>query len=152
MVTTNLTAERTVNGKHLTENAMVLNVEDDEQTRLVIGAMIESYGLTTINAADGTEALALYDKWHDWIVMAVVDVILPGLSGWELALQLKLPHPRLPVLFSSGYSMDSVRINEFDSFISKPFSRYELHEKISRMLLFKPSRAENTKPDLLECL
>ena len=153
MVTTNSsTEEETVTDNHPPENTMVLNVEDDEQTRLVIGAMLELYGLTPINAANGTEALTLYEKWRNRIVMAIVDVILPGLSGWELALKLKLPNPRLPVLFSSGYSVDAVRINEFDSFIAKPFTRQELYAKINRMHLFLPSHYELDNPEPMKCI
>jgi two-component system, cell cycle sensor histidine kinase and response regulator CckA len=108
----------------------VLLVEDDQAVRELTERMLASAGYRIIAAGSGEEALALSEVTQERIDLVVSDVVMPIMSGRELADRLKKTRPELRVLFMSGYTDETVTeqgvLARDDDFISKPFGREQL--------------------------
>ena len=100
--------------------------------------MLESYGYTVLAAVDGIEALALAAAHPGAIDVLLTDVVMPRMSGRELADRLLVARPALRLLFMSGYPADTVvRHGVAESrvgFIQKPFEADELAVAIRRVV------------------
>jgi len=119
-------------------SATILLVEDDETVRLVIERILVEAGYRVLTAADGQEALGVCTLHSREIELILTDIIMPRLSGDELATTVQMRHPRIPILFMSGYAdhrvADNPDLNPETNFISKPFGAFELTERIHRIL------------------
>ncbi len=118
--------------------AAVLLVEDDDGVRQLTIRMLEQYGFGVVEARSGAEALALLDGGGARVDAIVSDVVMPGMSGRELAGRLRLRRSELPVLFLSGYTGDEV-LDELHShprqaFLQKPFSPDALVAALEELL------------------
>ena len=106
--------------------------------RKVARLALESRGYEVVCAADGHAALALMDQHRDRVAMVVTDLVMPQMSGRELAQILRDSHPGLKVLFMSGYVEDALERHglaaDQEAFINKPFSLSGLAEKVREML------------------
>ncbi len=122
----------------------ILLVEDQEQVRLLAEAVLASCGYRVLTSPDGPSALLVAERHHDAIDMLVSDVVMPGMSGPELAEQLKTVHPAIRVLYMSGYSGETIVQNgilEPDvAYLPKPFSAAELSAKVRAVLGPSPRR------------
>jgi two-component system cell cycle sensor histidine kinase/response regulator CckA len=80
-----------------------------------------------IEAKNGKEAIAIAAEHHDNIDLLVTDMVMPGMTGQELAVQLQREHPGLSVVFMSGYSEHAAtEMADADPSVrlmTKPFSR-----------------------------
>lgn len=118
--------------------ARVLLVDDDAETRDVVGAMLEAVGLTVELASTAEEALKKVEQGG--FDLLVLDWTLPGMSGVELCKQLRreAQHVALPVLFLSGHSSSKDIVDAFasgaDDFVVKPFRAPELGARIFSLL------------------
>jgi FixJ family two-component response regulator len=83
-----------------------------------------------LQAAGGEEAFGIASDLALEIALLVTDVVMPGMSGDELARQLRETRPNLPVLFVSGHTFD-YPIGEF---LPKPFTAFELCERAARLI------------------
>lgn len=83
-------------------NSTVLVVDDDEGVRQYMGRILEDEGYRVLLAEDGDAALALLKRYLPRIHLVVTDVLLPRMTGPELALRVALQSPPPPVLFISG--------------------------------------------------
>jgi CheY-like chemotaxis protein len=121
----------------------VLLVEDDAGVRDVAQALLRGLGYTVLEASNGAEALLLAEKHAAAIDLLMTDVVMPGISGRELAERLRAIHPELKVLFTSGYTDDIVVYHgvadQSLNFIGKPYSFQDLARKI-RDILAPPDR------------
>jgi two-component system, cell cycle sensor histidine kinase and response regulator CckA len=115
----------------------ILLVEDDGSVRSLARTILERAGYTVLEAADGSEALRLY-KHRPGVDLLLTDAIMPVMGGRALAERLAIGHPRLKVLFMSGYTEDHVlRHGVQDAnvpFIQKPFSPSDLTGAIRRAI------------------
>lgn len=84
----------------------VLLVEDNEHVREFAHHLLDELGYRVLSAASGEEALELLDR--ETVDVLFTDVVMPGLSGLELARLARQSHPTLPVLLASGYSEEIV--------------------------------------------
>jgi CheY-like chemotaxis protein len=104
----------------------VLLVEDDETVRQVTRRALEEGGYRVLEAANGADALAQLSGTDGRIGLVLTDVVMPGMSGRELAERLAELRPGTPVLFTSGYTDgDIVRRGLLDpeaAFVQKPFA------------------------------
>jgi len=130
--TTDTPAE-TVHGR-----ATILVVEDDDNLREVARRILASAGFQVRVAAGGEEALDLLRNTADEISLVLTDVVMPGMSGRELADQIARIVPNMTIVFTSGYTDDAV-VREgvaVDSlyFVRKPYSVGDLVAKISEAL------------------
>jgi PAS domain S-box-containing protein len=126
------TAERPGHG------ATILVAEDDDGTRATVARMLARLGHTVLLAPDGHQALRLAQQHAGHIDLLLTDVMMPGMSGPQLAAQLKQRALTLPVLYMSGYPEDA--LSEADGlrletdFVAKPFTSAVLARKISDKL------------------
>jgi two-component system, cell cycle sensor histidine kinase and response regulator CckA len=121
----------------------ILVVEDEEPIRILICAMLAQSGYQIVAAADGEEALAVWESQRSGIAALLTDVVMPGIRGPELARRIKEEAPGTAVIFISGYSDDPVIQDAGDiefSFISKPFTQPELTEVVRSALENPPRR------------
>jgi two-component system, cell cycle sensor histidine kinase and response regulator CckA len=85
----------------------ILLVEDEDSVRLLTRRLLEQFGYTVFEAASGRAALELYRSQKPPVDLLLTDVIMPeGVTGRELAEQLRIDNPKLKVIFTSGYSGD----------------------------------------------
>ncbi|MFZ5445466.1 MAG: PAS domain S-box protein [Myxococcota bacterium] len=108
------------------EPATVLVVEDSEGVRELVRKFLEGRGHTVLCAANGEDALRLAEERHAPLELLVTDVVMPGMGGRQLADELRRTHPRLEVLYMSGYTENAiVHHGVLDAgldFIAKPFA------------------------------
>ncbi|HEX6940465.1 MAG TPA: PAS domain S-box protein [Longimicrobiales bacterium] len=116
----------------------VLLVEDEEAVRSLVRKILEQQGYRVLEARSGNDALALSASHPGPIDLLLTDVVMPEMSGRELAERLLPDRPSTSVLFISGYTEDAVvrhgiqntRIN----FLEKPFSPAALARKVREVL------------------
>jgi two-component system cell cycle sensor histidine kinase/response regulator CckA len=103
----------------------VLIVEDEEAVRHLLAQGLRNYGFTVMTARDGTEALHLVRERAAKIDLLVTDVVMPNMSGRDLADRLRTELAGLKVLFMSGYTDDTLLRHGVyearESFLQKPF-------------------------------
>jgi two-component system, cell cycle sensor histidine kinase and response regulator CckA len=116
----------------------VLLVEDETPVRTVTVLLLESLGYHVLEAASAEEALHLVDTGQEKIGLLMTDVIMPGMSGLELANVLRRRDPGLRVLFQSGYTGEAVRrhgtVQPDMAFLKKPFTLDALARKVREVL------------------
>ncbi len=116
----------------------ILLVEDDEPVRAVIGTMLEGNGYRVLSARDARDAIGILDSAGSEIQLLLTDVVMPGLTGPELAEQARAGRPELNVLFMSGYSEGSERLVSTEdstvALIQKPFAGDQLLRKLREVL------------------
>ncbi|GAC1577707.1 MAG: hypothetical protein NVS3B5_09920 [Sphingomicrobium sp.] len=96
-------------------------IDDDPDVRgFIVGALTE-YGFRVEEAADGASGVALVERVRPDVV--VLDYVMPGMSGAEVAAKILLVRPKQPILFVSGYSEtdDIRRAAPGASLLAKPF-------------------------------
>ncbi len=105
----------------------VLLTEDEQDVREIARQFLESGGYRVIEAKDGSDAIRLAAENNGNIALLVTDMVMPGLSGPELAQRLQREHPGLSVLFMSGYSehaaTEMANADPSVRLLTKPFSR-----------------------------
>lgn len=115
----------------------ILFAEDEEVVRKLGTTILQNAGYKVLPAYDGEKALELFDKYEDEISFVVLDVVMPRKSGPDVCRVIKEKHPKLPVLFATGYSF-SLLENEIPhegcEIISKPFTPHKLLKTINDML------------------
>jgi PAS domain S-box-containing protein len=116
----------------------ILLVEDEASLREVTARSLEEYGYTVLKAASPIEAIATMKRRGGSVDLLLTDVVMPGLSGRQLAERLAADHPRLPVLFTSGYTDDAVvryGVREAEvAFLPKPFTPLALATRVREVL------------------
>jgi two-component system, cell cycle sensor histidine kinase and response regulator CckA len=116
----------------------ILLVEDEARVRKLIVDVLKTRGYTVLEATRGEEAIRLCKLHHGPIHLAVVDVVMPEMSGPDLARQLAPLRPNLRVLYISGYTEETmVRHNIPGSgaaFLQKPFVPDALARKVREVL------------------
>jgi two-component system cell cycle sensor histidine kinase/response regulator CckA len=119
-------------------------VEDEPLVRNLVSEVLRKSGYQVVEFANGREALARSRRGLDDVRLLVTDVVMPGLSGVELAREMARARPDMRVLFLSGYAEDLVGLKEalgpWRAFLPKPFMPDTLLRRV-RELLDEP-RAE----------
>jgi two-component system cell cycle sensor histidine kinase/response regulator CckA len=116
----------------------VLLVEDEDTVRDLGVRILKDLGYRVMQARNGGEALAVAQKYGERIDLLLTDVVMPGMSGGELATQMVLLRPETKVLFTSGYTDDAIVhhgiLDEGVSFIGKPYTPERLARKVREVL------------------
>ncbi|MBL8140559.1 MAG: PAS domain S-box protein [Acidobacteria bacterium] len=116
----------------------VLIVDDERALVSIASRILTSAGYTVLTAADGREALDLMTARGGQIDLLLTDVVIPGISGRELAERVRALYPAVRVLFSSGYTDDDVLRRGVEAsrvhFIAKPYSVADLTNKVRDVL------------------
>ncbi|MGO9961141.1 MAG: response regulator [Solirubrobacteraceae bacterium] len=122
--------------------ATLLLVEDEPALRTLVVTMLEEQGYAVLHAGNGLDAIAVAERHVGAIDLLVTDVVMPRLSGPELARQLQTLRPGLEVLFMSGYD-DSRLVNRGVqktnvNLLVKPFTPDQLIDRVAE--LTEPAR------------
>jgi two-component system, cell cycle sensor histidine kinase and response regulator CckA len=116
----------------------VLLVEDSDVVRDVVAGMLENGGLTVLQASGGEEALALARRPDIPIDLLLTDIVMPSMSGLELADRMERERPGTRVLFMTGYA-EGVVVNggipgKQRECIGKPFSQEQITKRVRKIL------------------
>jgi len=115
----------------------ILLVEDNAGVRDFARSALEELGYVVLETGDGESALRLLSGGRH-IDLLFTDVVLPGISGRDLATRILSERPGLPVLFTTGYTRNAIihhgRLDPGVQLLSKPFAQHELARKVREML------------------
>lgn len=116
----------------------VLVVEDEEAVRKLAKRILESAGYRVFTAASGVEALAFAESHQGPIDLVLTDVVMPGMSGRQVASRLLAIRPASKVLYMSGYTDNAIVhhgvLDDGTNFIGKPFTAVDLTRKVREVL------------------
>ena len=125
---------------------LILIAEDDADIRGLLKLYLEGEGLRVLEAADGTDALALAREHTP--DMDILDIMMPGMNGFELTRALR-KYSDIPILILSAKSQDNDKILGLnlgaDDYIAKPFNPVEIVARVKAQL----RRASRTSADVL---
>jgi signal transduction histidine kinase/ActR/RegA family two-component response regulator len=116
----------------------ILLAEDEEKVRQLTGQILTQNGYTVLEASHGDEASHICEQHKGPIHLMVMDVVMPGINGRELAKSLEPHHPEMKVLYMSGYTDNAIVhhgiLEKGLSFLQKPFSTDGLLRKVREVL------------------
>ena len=116
----------------------VLVVDDEFSVLSLAHAMLRRYGYTVIGASSAAEVLRLFRVWQDLDVdLALVDIVMSEMDGFELAERLRKIRPGLPVVYISAYAENEQMIPSPAGdlpFLAKPFTAQQLSAKVRAVL------------------
>jgi CheY-like chemotaxis protein len=116
----------------------ILLVEDEPALRALAREVLETYHYRIIEAGSGVEALRVWDQEDGRIDLLLTDMVMPeGMTGRDLANQLKKRKPELKVIFTSGYSAEAIGGSQFQgetAFLSKPYLPSQLAQFVRKRL------------------
>jgi two-component system cell cycle sensor histidine kinase/response regulator CckA len=131
--------EKEMEGELPLGNETILVVEDELSVRDLAARVLERQGYELLEASNGNEALRLVQEYAgEKIDLLLTDVVMPGMSGSELADRLRSSHAEARVLYMSGYTNNSIVhhgiLEPGISFLQKPFSPEALARKVREVL------------------
>jgi PAS domain S-box-containing protein len=119
-------------------NETILVVEDDDDVRDYTVEILRELGYRVVEANDGQSALRLFERADQPVQLLLTDVVMPQMSGSELADSARSLQPGLKVLFTSGYTRDAImrdgRLEPGLDLLSKPFTYTSLAAKVRDLL------------------
>jgi len=124
--------------KQLRGTETLLVVEDDESVAKLLRFALQNAGYRVLEARNGEEAIALVESKENAVELLLTDIVMPGISGWELSQRLAKTRPNLRYLFMSGYTDNAVvqrgMLDAGVPFLQKPFTPTSLVEKVRLVL------------------
>jgi CheY-like chemotaxis protein len=103
----------------------VLVAEDEPSVRKSVRVFLERAGFTVVDAADGVDALAAFERNPDEFGLLLTDVMMPQMGGRELATKVMERRPEIPIVFMSGFLRDPEVLRMVNDrrvrFLAKPF-------------------------------
>jgi len=122
--------------------ANILLAEDEEALAKTLRLNLELEGYTVRSAASGTEALNLFKAHNQQLSLALLDVMLPGINGYELCQTFKQLNPAVPVIFLTAKNQSTEKIAGLklgaDDYVVKPFELEELLLRIANVIKRQP--------------
>lgn len=116
----------------------ILVVDDEETVRALVSRTLTKAGYSVLLAADGIEALEVFQKQEEMIHLVLLDLTMPRLSGEETFAEIKRLHPAVPIMLSSGYNEQDISARfsgkDLAGFIQKPYRIHHLLQKIQTVL------------------
>src|SRR5271167_3742735 len=120
------------------EDATILLVEDDAMMRNLAKQLLVEHGYAVVEAKDGASALEYLSDGGNGIDLLLTDVVMPGMSGPDLALRVMKSHPETKVVYMSGYTGELLSnghgLNDGIALLEKPFTRATLLKTIHAAL------------------
>jgi two-component system, cell cycle sensor histidine kinase and response regulator CckA len=120
----------------------ILVVDDDTNVRTVVSRMLQLEGYEVVLAVSGEEAVAAIEREGDRIDLVLTDIVMPGMGGVELILQLERTHPGVPVISMSGYPRDAYQDlpSSTKLFLQKPVTPEALLDAVRTTARVRASR------------
>jgi len=119
-------------------NETILVVEDEPMIRELIETMLQSRGYSVLTVDDPLQAEAFAAQHAGPIHLLLTDVVMPGISGREIAVQISAQRPEMKVIFVSGYTPNAIVhhgiLDEDLNFLQKPFTAATLTHKVREVL------------------
>jgi PAS domain S-box-containing protein len=109
----------------------ILIAEDDGASRGVSKRLLENFGYTVIEAADGEEAVTKFREYSDDIDLILLDVVMPKLNGREVYRRIREMNPDAKIIFMSGYAADIIRMDEIVTEGMKVLSKPGMLKKLA---------------------
>jgi two-component system cell cycle sensor histidine kinase/response regulator CckA len=129
----------------------ILLVEDDAAVRIFAERALKRRGYRVISTGRVEDAVASVEREPTLVDLVVTDVVMPSMTGKQLADRLRVIRPNLKILFVSGYSLDVIEPKGITSqdveFLAKPFTSHSLAAKIRSMFWGGPLLAPLKRPD-----
>jgi len=130
---------RTSDGKQGWET--VLLVEDEDAVRALAREVLRRHGYVVLEARHGVDALRIAERHGDAIHLMITDIVMPHMSGRDLAERLSSVRPKMKVLFMSGYTDHALMHRELtpgSAFLQKPFTPEGFARKVRSVLDTEP--------------
>lgn len=125
----------------------ILLVDDNDSVRTAVAYLLEVRGYTVLQAPNGESALELAQEYCGSIDLMITDMVMPHMSGLQLANQLEATRPKMKVLYMSGYTEEAVNrhgiLHPGLNFLQKPTSMDVLLQKIREVLRDAYYNSEN---------
>jgi PAS domain S-box-containing protein len=125
----------------------ILLAEDDPGVLSLVSSILNGLGYRVLEASTGEEAITVAESETDSIDLLVSDIVMPGMSGYDLSRQLTRVRPTLKVLLISGYTDRTVSgadaIDPNTPFLQKPFTSVSLATKVREVLASGPASADS---------
>lgn len=120
----------------LTGTANILLVEDEDAVRAFSSRALTNKGYHVMDASGGEAALEILKDVGDDLDLVITDVIMPEMDGPTLVAKIRALHPKVPVIFVSGYTEDKFKgqFGEKTYFLPKPFTLQQLAAKVKDVL------------------
>jgi PAS domain S-box-containing protein len=135
---TDVTGEEQASAEIVRGEGTILLIDDEEMIREVGVRILEALGYRVIAAGSGDEAMEVYRERSGEIDLAIVDMIMPGVSGGAVFDRLRGINPKVKVLLASGYSLNGeargILERGCDGFIQKPFDVRVLSRKVREIM------------------
>jgi PAS domain S-box-containing protein len=124
----------------------ILLVEDDRSVRRLAVRVLRGAGYEVVEAGDGNEALRSFEQRAGDFQLLLTDVVMPNMSGRQLAERLSRMQPGIKILYMSGYTDNAIErhgvLDPDTAFIGKPFTGKDLSKKVREVLDAKVERAD----------
>lgn len=115
----------------------ILVAEDESSIREFITINLRLAGYDTVEAADGREAIAKFERYKDTIDIAVLDIMMPEISGIEVCNYIRKKDLNMGIIFLTAKTQEQDKINGLvsgaDDYITKPFSTTELMARVEAL-------------------
>jgi DNA-binding response OmpR family regulator len=127
---------------HHERKPTILVVEDDTALRRLVVSMLNRGGYATLAAGRAADGLSIARQHHGALDLAILDIVMPKISGLDLATDLGREYPELKILYISGY-VDSIAADVLsrrspDHLLLKPFTERALLERVRLLLQLAP--------------
>uniref|UniRef100_A0A7C4MNN4 histidine kinase n=1 Tax=Desulfatirhabdium butyrativorans TaxID=340467 RepID=A0A7C4MNN4_9BACT len=123
-------AEPTVKPTVNTSKGRILLIDDEHMVRDIADMMFKRLGYDVLQAANGKQAIALFEQHHATIDAVICDLTMPDMNGWDVLTALRSIDPKVKVVLSSGYDeatvMAEAHAERPDGFLGKPYRMQEL--------------------------
>jgi CheY-like chemotaxis protein len=128
----------------------VLVVDDQPDIRELIRKVLHHDGYLVLEAASGSEAIRIAERWEGPVELLVTDVMMPNMRGPEVAAAVRELRPNIEVLFISGYAhgttLPSDLVADPLAFLAKPFKPSELGDRVRAILDHHYQKARTGTP------
>jgi two-component system cell cycle sensor histidine kinase/response regulator CckA len=124
--------------RDLSGQGKILIVEDEEPVRMFSSRALKNKGYEVIEAYDAENGLEMADKYQGQLDVIISDVVMPGMSGPEMASIINEKYPNIKIIFVSGYGEDAFYerygIERKFNFLPKPYTLNQLASKVKEIL------------------
>lgn len=126
----------------------ILVVEDNGALRRLMLRILEGSGYDVLEAGSGAQGLELFRQHSPSLDLAIVDMVMPGISGLDVAAEIERDRPALKILYISGHAtsvaMESISRRSPNRVLLKPFDAAELISRVAELL--KPEEPSPVTP------